>query len=486
MEYDKDRKVTFRTLFSYGIGDIFGGGSFLIIGMLFMFYLTEVAGLSPALAGLVFAIGKIWDAISDPLMGYFSDITESKHGRRRIYFLIGIVPIAVSFILMWVPVSFGASAARFVYYSFTYVLFSTVFTMVMIPYAALNAEMTNDYRVRSKLSAARMICSGISALLAGTIPSMIISRYPAGTGSGYMVMAVIFGLLYAAPWIVVYSGTWEMPYTRRRRESSSLEVFRQFSTVIKNSSFRIHVGMYIAAYSASDILMALFVYFITYYLQRQNLYPVAMGSLMIVQIAMMPVYTMISNTHGKGTAYVAGLTLYAVSLITAFFVLTPESSVVTIALVCAFIGTGTSAGVLIPWAILPSVIDVDELITGKKRSGVYSGAMTLIRKMVQGLIAMPLIGFMLTSIQFVPGQEQSPEVLEGLHLFFLLGPLTLVLIGIFLGLKFRITPSRHSLIINEIERLKQGGSKDEVTSEVRTACELLTGVSYKELYPQEV
>lgn len=295
-------------------------------------------------------------------------------------------------------------------------------------------------------------------------------------------MAIIFGIVYALPWFIVYFGTWELPYEIRKRESSALAVFSQFAAIWKNRSFRTQVGMYITAYTASDILMALFVYFLTYYLKKPNLYAVAMGSLMVVQILMMSVYTMISNRRGKGFAYVLGLSLYAVGLLTAFFALNPDSSTLTVALSCALIGTGTSAAALIPWAILPSVIDIDQLITGKKRSGVYSGAMTLIRKMVQGLIAMPLIGFILTRIGFVSNQAQSLATQQGLRYFFLLGPLVMILLGILIGLRFRITPERHQVVVKEIRRLEEGGPRESVSSETKEVCELLTGLPYEELY----
>ncbi len=160
----KEKNVGFGHLVSYGLGDLYGGGSFLIIGMLFMFYLTEIVGLSPLMAGFVFAIGKIWDAVSDPLMGFISDHTRSRFGRRRVYFLVGILPIAATFIFMWLPVGFESEWGLFAYYSLAYVLFSTIFTMVMVPYAALNAEMSRDYKVRTRLSGARMIFSGLASL----------------------------------------------------------------------------------------------------------------------------------------------------------------------------------------------------------------------------------------------------------------------------------------------------------------------------------
>ncbi len=179
-----ERPVRIRNLMAYGVGDIFGGGAFLVIGTLFYFFLVKTVGLSPLLGSMVFAIGKIWDAISDPLMGYISDITRSPLGRRRVYFLAGIIPIALAFISMWIPLKASSQWVLFAYYSFAYVLFSTVFTMVMVPFAALNAEMSTDYKVRSRLSGARLIFSGVASILAGTIPKMIVNGYPNDPGMG--------------------------------------------------------------------------------------------------------------------------------------------------------------------------------------------------------------------------------------------------------------------------------------------------------------
>ncbi len=106
------RRVPLKNAIAYGIGDIYGSGAFLLIGLLFLFFLTDYVGLSPALAGLVFAVGKGVDAITDPLMGYVSDITRSRHGRRRVYFLVGIVPVALSFVLLWVPPFRGGRSSR--------------------------------------------------------------------------------------------------------------------------------------------------------------------------------------------------------------------------------------------------------------------------------------------------------------------------------------------------------------------------------------
>jgi oligogalacturonide transporter len=124
----KTNKLSLVKLAGYGIGDLYGGGSFILIGSFYMFFLTQVIGLSPTVAGFIFAIGKVWDAISDR--------TRSRYGRRRLFFLLAPLPIFVSFVMMWLPLKGNGSLLTVLYYIGTYLFFNTVFTMVMVPYTA--------------------------------------------------------------------------------------------------------------------------------------------------------------------------------------------------------------------------------------------------------------------------------------------------------------------------------------------------------------
>jgi oligogalacturonide transporter len=474
-----ERPVLLRNVIGFGIGDIYGGGAFLIVGMLFMFFLTEVVGMKPALAGLMFGVGKIWDGITDPLMGFISDRTKSKRGRRRVYFLWGIVPIAVTFALLWVPIRTDSQALLFVYYLLAYILLDAALTMVMTPYSALPAEMSSDFKVRNRLSTSRLVFSGLSSLLAAVFPKMIIDAFPGDPGKGHLVMGIVFGFIFALPWIFVYRSTWE---NEARREADPDEnLFRAFATIFRNRSFRVQFSMYVLAYTAMDVLMALFTYYLTYYLGRPGLYSIAMGSLMVVQLAVMPLYTAIANKRGQALAYGIGLGVWALGMVLTRG-LTAASPLVVVVVVCAVIGSGTSAGVLMPYAILPFVIDVDELITGEQRSGVYAGAMTLLRKLVQGLFALPAIGFMLQGIGFVPGAAQSPETLSKFFAFFIGVPGVLILLGIVAATRFRITPRTAAVLRTELQRLRAGGRKEDASPETIATCELLTGRKWSECW----
>ncbi|MDC7234153.1 MAG: MFS transporter [Spirochaetales bacterium] len=470
-------KLSFPSLAGYGIGDLFGGGSFVLIGAFYMFYLTQTVGLSPSTAGLIFALGKVWDAISDPLMGALSDRTRSRFGRRRVFFLLAPVPVFLSFFMMWLPVSGGRDLTALFYYGGSYLFFNTVFTMVMVPYSAINAEITSSYRERTRLSGARMIFSQISALLSATLPMLIISA----SDRGYQIMAAVFGALYASPWLIVFFSTRENCPEEAPSPLSPGIVFKQFISIFSNSSFRRLTGMYICAYTAMDIMMALFIYVLTYSLNMKAHYSAAMGSLVITQLLMLPLYVKLANRKGKGAAYRRGLIIWAGAL-SSVFLLNESSPVWMLVIICITIGSGEIAGVFVPWAVLPSVIDVDELICGDKRSGTYSGAMTMIRKMVQGLGAMPLVGFLLEMVGFREGGV-VPENLLPLKILFILVPAGFILLGIFISLGFKITPRTHSILSDELTRLRDGGDKDLAKASVKEVCEELSGMGWEKLYP---
>ncbi len=474
------RQVKTGNLVAYGFGELYGGGSFIIISLLFLFFLTDVVGLSPSLAGLVVLVGKFWDAVTDPVMGFISDNMRTRFGRRRIFFLVGVIPVAVTFLILWVTVRFPSDGMTFLYYSVSYILFSTTFTMVMIPYRALNAEMTPDYALRTKLTGVKMIFSQASSLVCATVPKLIIDRvFPGDRPMGYIVMGAAFGIFFALPWIIVYFGTWELP-VKVGKEKRLVDIFKDFISLFKNRSYRIQMGMYISSYSAMDLLMAMAVYYITYYLLRKEIYSLAFGVLFVTSIAMLTVWVIIANKKGKGFAYIAGLSIFGV-VMSGFLLVTSATPTWVIALLMMAVGAGLSSGVLMPWAILPSIVDVDELIVGEQRAGICSGAMTLLRKIVQSF-ALFIFGVLLDVIGYVPNVPQTADTLFWMKLIFFLAPGICIVIGIFFAFMFKITPQTHAVLKAELERLREGGRKEDVEPKTREVCETLTGIEYDRLY----
>ncbi len=487
------QRITMKNIFSYAVGDLYGGGAFFIIGALFLVFLTDVAKISPALAGTIILVGKVWDAITDPTMGYISDNTKSKHGRRRIYFLIGIIPIFLSWFLLWSSFGLSSELGKFVYYLLVYLLFNTVFTLVMVPYNSMPAEMTSEYKERSKLITIRMLFSQGGMLLGAVLPLTIVNFFAGNPSLGYMIMATVFGLLFAIPWVFVFLGTFENPHKFEEHKEISLKevtkkISKDFGSTLKNKSLRIHTAMYITAYVSMDIFNALLIYFIRDYLNQYANYQVLLGIVVVIQMISLFVVMKLVNKFGNAMTYRIHAAVWMVAVI-ALFSINPNIPVWGILIIGAFVGFGLSGCVMTPYNMLAFVVDADEMITTKRREGIYAGMMTFLRKIAQAL-ALFMVGVGLELVKYQKPiddviQTQTPETLLGIRLMFLLGPVILLLLGIISSFRYKISPDNHLVLMKEINRLKKGGELSKVEANDKVIIESITGIDYNNLWKKE-
>ena len=170
----KNREDRFLSKCAYGMADIYGGGAFVIISTFFTVFLTKALGMAPALAGTIPLIGRAWDAITDPIMGNIVDRTSSRFGAKRFYILIGSIVSAITFLMLWMSSSSLSTTGQYIFYVAMYMLFSTGFTIVMVPYNGLLPDMVDDYRKRGGFAGVRTVFSSFGAIVAGLIPTIII------------------------------------------------------------------------------------------------------------------------------------------------------------------------------------------------------------------------------------------------------------------------------------------------------------------------
>jgi oligogalacturonide transporter len=286
------------------------------------------------------------------------------------------------------------------------------------------------------------------------------------------MMGIVFGIAFTLPWILVFMGTKEIAGAHIRKHRFG-DFFKTFGSVFRNRSFRIHLGMYLCAYAAMDLVMATLRYFMKYTLNSEHLLTPALATLLVAQILMLPVYVRLANTKGKGFTYVLGLSIWALAILPTGFLPRDVSPAILLPL-CALIGVGLSAGVMIPWAILPQVGDVDELMTGEKRIGIYSGVMTFVRKLVQAL-AIYGLSLALDLIGYLPGVEQSQNTLFFLRSLYVVAPTTVLVAGIYFGWRFPITPKVHALLATELVRRRAGGESNSMTDDVKKAYKACSG-----------
>lgn len=184
--------VSKKIKIGFGIGDLGGNLFFTVIGFYLLYFLTDIVHLSAALAGTVLMIGKIWDAVTDPVTGYISDRTRSRRGRRRPYMFVGAIISFFGMGLMFTRPTFSSQLPLFAYLTFLYCLLNTAYTLVNIPYAALLPELTDDYHQRTILTGYRMSFAVVGTFVGAGAVMPLVNLF-APVELGWTVMGYIMG-----------------------------------------------------------------------------------------------------------------------------------------------------------------------------------------------------------------------------------------------------------------------------------------------------
>ena len=430
----------------YGFGDHSVNLSLSALSMFFFFFLTEVAGLRPALAGGAIWLARLFDAISDPWIGRFSDTRRWSVGRRRPFFLIGMLPFALAFGLLW-RVPFDPEAgqgALFAYYTLVYMALSLATTTLSVPYLALLPEMARDYDDRTSLNAYRSAFAVMGTLFA------VGFRYTAdewgGDAEGYATAALVFAVWLLVPWLPAFRVSFERADVTPRVAPPILEGLRE---VAAHKNFVRLCGLFIAARIAVDVSAAALSYYTAYWLGRPDDLVLMMLVLLCSSVASLPIWLRIGKNHDKHRLFILGAGWWAV-LIGGLFFIQPEFPRGVLIGLIALAGFGYCAADLIPWAMIGEVIDEDELTTGQRREGVYNGFFTFMRK-IAGASGVALMGVVFEAVGYVPDQPQGEGALVAIRAATALAPAFFLLVAISLAVGYPLTRAEHARIRAELD-----------------------------------
>ncbi|MDZ7845134.1 MAG: glycoside-pentoside-hexuronide (GPH):cation symporter [Anaerolineales bacterium] len=436
----------------YGSGDIGFSLTTTILGAYFAIFLVDVVGLRPGYAAVAVFIGKSWDYVNDPLVGYLSDRTRTRWGRRRPYLLFGALPLALTFTMLWWRPDFEKTSALLIYYTLAYLLFEASATLLYMPYFALTPELTSDYDERTSLTSYRMFFSILGSLLAFTLPLLIVGSFSPENAPRVVLMGAIFGLASALPMLLVFFGT--------REKESYLELDKpslrkSLRSAWKNVPFRYGLGIFLATWIAVDILQASLLFFIKYVIQREPQNDLIMASIFVVAMFALPIWNWVSKKWSKRYAYMYGIAFWALVQLVLITV-TPTTNLNLILFLCALAGIGVAAAHVLPWAILPDAVEWDEYQTGARHEGVFYSLTTLARKIASS-IALPLILILLDLTGYQPNAvNQNPQALWGIRL--VIGPIPAVLLGLGIFIAYKYPLDRKEFLrIVEILKVRRAG-----------------------------
>ncbi len=482
----KNYKESFLARCAYGVADIYGGGAFVIIGTFFTVFLTKALGMPPALAGTIPLIGKVWDAVTDPVMGNITDRTRSRFGSKRFYILIGSFISAVTFILMWVPLPQAGMWMKYIFYVLMYMLFSTGFTVVMVPYNALLPDMVDDYTQRGRFTGVRMAFSAFGNIIAGLGSTLIITD---NTDSGrYLLAAFIFGAIFCIAILLTFFGTWEKqkPVVRIGLKESFIQSF----TVYKSHCFRLFIAIFIFGQAATDFVTGLAVYYIDDVLNAYGGggFTLLMGIILISQFIGMLIFNPVMARTSKKAPILIGFPVRIAATLAMLFFSHEGASFPVILFLTFIIGLGMAGSSVTIYAILADMADVDELITSINRPGTCSGMATFIRKICAGL-SVSVIGLLLSAVGYdetlaAAGMRQAASTQTGIAYIYIFVPVLLCVITLFVTAKFPMGKGEFQIIRREIARRK-GEETSTITSEEIAVCEKVTGYSYDKLWNRD-
>lgn len=434
------------TKFLYGISDFGFASTDTIMQVLFAIFMTDVVGVKPAYAALAIFIGRTWDYINDPLIGFFSDRVRSRWGRRRPFLLFGFLPFGLMFAMMWYRPPTESQFLLCAYYALAYFLFDTSYTFVTMPYVALTPELTQDYDERTSLTTYRMAFSILGSLVAFIVPLVIIGTMrPENTGRVF-TMGIIFGSACALPLLLTFFGTREKPEYATQSQPSLRESLR---AVWKNRPFLFAAGIFLFTWTAADIIQAFLLYFLKYRMNMEAQSDIILGAIFITALLVLPFWEWASRKTDKRKAYVAGMIFLSVIMVTLTF-LGPSAGMPLILLMAILAGIGVSAIHVLTWAIIPDAIEVDELATGQRHEGVFYSLVSLFKKIASS-IAIPLTLLVLDWSGYVSNAAtQKPSTILAIRV--LMGPVPSVLLlgGIVFALFYPLSRAGHAQTRAEI------------------------------------
>jgi len=451
----------------YGLGDLTLSSSLTALSMIYAsFYLTQVAGLRPALAGAVPLVGRLLDAVTDPLMGRLSDHTRWRAGRRRPWLLIGAVPFGASFALLWTPAPIPGQAGLFAYYAAIYCLFSLAVTVLYVPYLALLPEMAVGYDERTSLNTYRSVVSALGIFLAiGVRP---LAEALGGGSAGFAGAGALFGGVLVLPWLLVHRVTFERPAFARETPTTSFgQAFRQ---VLRHGTFVRLCVFYLSGRLAMDLASTLLILYATFYLGRGEGFELVMLAFITALVCAFPLALRISRDREKSSIYVYGAVWWTgVSVLQ--FVFQPEWPFWIFLCLVPLIAPGFAIVDLMPWSMLGEVIDEDELESGERREGLYNGVFSFLRKLGGALgvaVALWILDFAgfreSRGGELVAQPESARQAIRVLSAF---GPAVCLLFGAWLASAYPLTRGRHDEIRARLEARRgaaEGQSEGEAAA----------------------
>ena len=487
-----ERRISVMNIIGYACVNFLGGGSTVLISAWLMYFYTTMCDISAISASLIFTAARIFDALLNPVMGFITDnfyknSLGRRFGRRRFFILLGIPAILVVFPAMWLQ---GMSLT---YYFFINLMYEIVFTMVIVSCVSLPAEMTRRAEDKTKLTGGKQVCGIIASTIAAFIPGLMFNIYGQQDPTAFFMTGVTYGVMMAISLVIVWMFTYEKPLSEIHTSANTSTlgaILKSILTDVKAAlhlrAYRLHCVILAMGCIYKNLATGIFTYYVVSVLfLAQSDAAWVLGITQMTSFAGLFICIFACLRFGAPKTFMLFTVIVAAGCL-GFYALTylngSPAQVYALAGVAIIAFAGRAGIDYIPVFQLPFMADIDEIVHGERREGIFVGVNTLFSRAATGIEAFA-IGLGLAAFGYTKGTTEQSEFTQfGILLIAALIPLIFLGIGWLAAMRLKLNKETHKKVCLEVQRLKQGGAKADVDPEVKTIVEDLTGYKYEDCW----
>nr|WP_315024330.1 MFS transporter [uncultured Aminipila sp.] len=461
-------KLSLKIKTAYGIIAIADQCLYFLYGTFFLFFMTTVVGIDPGIAGVIAALGAVWDAVCSAVIGFISDNTRSRFGKRKVFIIFASVPVAIVTTLLFTAIE-ATMTVKIVYYVCMTLLFWTGFSSFFIPFLAWGAELTEDYNERTRLRSFAYVGNTLGMAIGAVMPTIFVdhlvnmgrTQAQAWHGTAAMIAGCVFLSLFIGASIIKEpsNNLEDRPksekITIKKFCQIIIDMFKGFAEILKLRTLRYAVYASILYLAANTIFVADRLYFYTY---NMGLNALSITALMAIEpfagMVFVPILMATSNKFDKRSQFMIGMSICAVSMIALRFI--GVTNFIEAALMLVAFGLGA----ICYWQLMPAmmydVCEVDELVSGKQRQGTIV-SLQAISESLSEAVGLVLLGNMLQWAGFDGNSPvQHETALFWVDNAFTIIPGVFMFLSVYMIYKYPITKKLFNRVLAAVEKQREG------------------------------
>jgi GPH family glycoside/pentoside/hexuronide:cation symporter len=442
-------KLSFKEKVGYGLGDTASHFVWDMVGFWILIFYTDTFGISAAAAGTIMLIARVWDMVSDPLMGVIADRTNTRWGKFRPYLLWMALPYSVLAVLTFTTPDFGPTG-KIIYAGVTYFLLMTVFTAINLPYSSLGAVMTADSYERAGLNSYRFVFAFIGQFIVTGTALYLANYFGKGDNAkGYQYTLILFALISFILFMITFKTTRERVQPPSAQKKNLKEDIRN---LFRNRPWVILFFVGIISFVMFAMQNLSIAYYFKYYIGREESVQLfnIIGS--VALILGIPLSKPLAKRFGKRNVYVASSLISGMFFILLY--LPGNNNIYSIYILNILAKFTYAPAVPLLWTMLADTADFSEWKFGRRATGLVFSAATFAQKAGWG-IGGALAGWMLAIFRFVPNIEQTATSLTGIKLMISVFPGVLYMSCAILLYFYAIDHKTCLLMQNDLERRRE-------------------------------